>query len=42
VGCRPEYQVSPSPANVGELVPPTFAVPLAAFQDTVVVILIVF
>ena len=32
MGSRTEYEVSPSLANVGELVPPAFAVPFASLQ----------
>jgi hypothetical protein len=39
---RRKYKVSPSSANVGDRVPPTFATPFSALQDTVIVILVLF
>ena len=40
VGGRPEYEVSPSSANLHELVPPAFAIPMTPLQDTPFVVFI--
>ena len=43
IGCRPEYDVSPSLANLRRFIPPPSAVPsLLSPDETIVVIVIVF
>jgi len=39
VGCRPKYEVSPSSANLHELVPPPFAMPIPPYNGAIFIFL---
>jgi hypothetical protein len=39
-GCRPEYEASPSWANVNEFVPPSFAIPSPPTSETNLIVFV--